>query len=186
MPHLRIRHLMMLLALLVAVGLAAVPQPRAAFACSCAAPPAPRAARDGAAAVFAGTVSGLVQTGSGGERLLVTFDLEESWKGPTGPQLTVVTSSSSASCGYEFTRSEQYLVYADAQGSQMHVSLCSRTAPLADAGADLAELGPGTPVATGAAPVSSVTMGIPWVPLALGGVGGALLLLMLVGWLRRK
>lgn len=186
MTRLRIRRLIIALALLIIGGAALAPQPRAAFACSCTQPPPPREARDGSAAVFAGTVSGIAPGGPGGTSRLVTFDLQQSWKGPAGPQLTIATAQDSAACGVDFTQGEAYLVYGYAQEGQIWTSLCSRTAPLAAAGDDLQALGEGAPVAGGETPVTAVEMGIPWLPLALGGVGVALLLVLIVGWGRRR
>lgn len=176
-----------LLAILAVMGAAALAyQPRAAYACSCAPPRPPLEARDGSVAVFAGTVSAIVPATPDGGSLLVTFDLQQTWKGPEGPQLTIATPEGSAACGYEFTQGEQYLVYAVAQGGQIQTSLCSRTAPLADAGEDLAALGPGTAVASAGGPVSTEEMGIPWFPLVMGGIGVAIVLVVGIGWLRRR
>lgn len=185
MPRLTIRRLNLALALLVFCCAAALHQPTVTYACSCVPPAAPIAARDGATAVFAGTVSGIARSDPTSGGLLVTFDLSQTWKGPEGPQLTIATSDNSASCGFEFTQGEEYIVYAFAQDGQIQTNLCSRTAPLAGAGEDLAALGPGTPVAAGAGAVGGVDAGMPWLPLAVGGVGAALLLVGVVALRRR-
>ncbi|MBT8469118.1 MAG: hypothetical protein KJN97_10245, partial [Deltaproteobacteria bacterium] len=52
------------------------------------------------------------------------------------------TAGSSAACGYTFVKGETYLVYADRdEADPMRVSLCSRTALVADAEEDLDFLG---------------------------------------------
>lgn len=185
MNRLYIRRLTLAFALLIACAAAALHQPRITYACSCAPPPPPQEAMAGAAAVFAGTVSGIAPAGAGG--LLVTFDLQQSWKGPAEPQLTITTSDNSASCGVAFSEGESYLVYGFAQDGQLATNLCSRTAPLANAGDDLATLGDGAPVTAAEAPVTETTMDTPWLPIAL--IGGALVLgLVLFGpsLLRRR
>lgn len=169
MSPLRLR-LLMLSGLLALIAALAVP-PRPAHACSCVPPPPPAAARDQATAVFAGTVSAIGGGDqSSGGALLVTFELQQVWKGPDGPQLTITTPADSAGCGYGFVQGESYLVYADAQGGQLSTGLCARTTPLAAADADLAALGPGTPVAAGSGDVSSVSMEVPWLPITLGAI----------------
>lgn len=169
MPRLNIRPVLLALALIVAAAAAALYQPHVTYACSCMQPPSPLESRDQAAAVFAGTVNAVAPAGPGAEGLLVTFDLQQSWKGPAGQQVTITTSGSSASCGIEFAPGEQYLVYGSAQDGRINASLCSRTARLADAGADLEALGPGTPIEAAPTPVTTETMGVPWVPILLIG-----------------
>jgi hypothetical protein len=149
-----------------------------AYACSCVQPAPPLQARDQSQTVFAGAVAA-VEPGKDG--LLVTFDVAQSWKGPVGPRLTLATSGSSASCGFEFVPGEEYLVYGYAQDGQLHTGLCTRTAPLANAGDDLAALGPGVAApAAPAAPPAEVGAELPWRVIALAG-GAALLLAAGIG-----
>jgi hypothetical protein len=156
-----------------------------AYACSCIAPPPPLEARDEAQSVFSGTVSAIGPEANG---FLVTFDVEQLWKGPDGPQLTVSTPSSSASCGVEFVEGEQYLVYGGfADDGRLSTNLCTRTAPLASAGDDLAALGAGaTPDGEPTAPQTEVSTGLPWLPFALGGAGLAVIALAAVLLRRRR
>jgi hypothetical protein len=145
--------------------------PTVAYACSCLAPPPPETARDQSAAVFSGTVVAIAGSGAApGSPLLVTFDLQQVWKGPDGPQLTITTPADSAGCGYAFAQGEAYLVYAGAEGGRLSTGLCTRTAPLDAADADLAALGQGTPAAAGTGDVSNVRMDVPWLPIILGGI----------------
>ena len=141
-----------------------------AYACSCMAPPPPLEARDGAQSVFSGTVSDI---GADANGFLVTFDVEQFWKGPEGPQLTLSTPSSSASCGVEFVQGEKYLVYGSfAEDGQLNTNLCTRTAPIANAADDLAALGAGNaPSAEPTAPQTEISTGLPLLPFVLGGVG---------------
>jgi hypothetical protein len=116
--------------------------PGRAYACSCVVPPPVGQARDQAAAVFTGVVSAVVrQTES--SQVEVRFNLTESWKGPIGPTLSLSTSASSASCGYEFVEGQRYLVYASEQDGALSTSLCSRTAPADGAADEIASLGIG-------------------------------------------
>jgi hypothetical protein len=178
MPRMFIRPLTLALAVIVACAAAVLHQPSVTYACSCVQPGPPAEASAGAAAVFAGTVSSISPAGPNGGSLLVTFDLSQSWKGPEGPQLTITTADNSASCGFEFAQGEEYLVYALPQDGQLYTGLCTRTAPLAAAGEDLAALGEGNAVAGSPAPVTETQMEVPWLPIVLAGaallVGAAL------------
>lgn len=110
------------------------------IACSCLAPPPPQEALEQSTAVFAGRVVEIRAVNE--RRLEVLFDIEESWKGVSGQRVLVWTPSNEAACGMNFMWGERYLVYAsDSEG--LSVLLCSRTAPLANAEADIEALGPG-------------------------------------------
>lgn len=120
-----------------------------AWACSCAPPPPPGEARDGSAAVFAGQVIAIEAPGpingviSSADPVKVTLQVSQVWKGPLSNTLVVTTARDSASCGYSFDLSSEYLVYAyDSEGA-LNTNLCSRTAPLQSAGEDLNVLGEG-------------------------------------------
>lgn len=120
-----------------------------ASACSCIPPGPPEEELNESDAVFAGSVTTIEDRSSGGivsssRPLYVTFDVTETWKGPSNTMLTVITAASSASCGYPFQEGQKYLVYAYSRNDDLHVSLCSRTAPLSEAQQDLNALGPGT------------------------------------------
>lgn len=118
-----------------------------ALACSCMIPGSPAEEMSNATAVFAGVVSltwrpvGGVFHGS--DPVTVTIEVTQVWKGPRRQTLTVTTASDSAACGYNFTLSQAYLVYAHGDADELSVSLCSRTAPLANAWEDLYALGEG-------------------------------------------
>ena len=146
--------------------------PRRVFACSCAMPPTARDALNSADAVFSGTVVSVTQVNqnlSGGTNATsypsneVVFSVISVWKGVLRPQIILRTGSGGGDCGYTFTPGDTYLVYAYSSnpGSpafyvgntlieipltprQFGTSICTRTAPLAMAAADLAQLGPGT------------------------------------------
>jgi hypothetical protein len=57
--------------------------------------------------------------------------------------VVVYTGWGGGDCGYEFQVGSSYLVYAGGQ-TDLGTSICSRTADLGHAQADLAVLGPGT------------------------------------------
>ena len=111
-----------------------------AQACSCLAPPAPKIALQQSAAVFAGRVASVRTQGN---NQLFTFDVSQKWKGVKGAQITVSTPAESAMCGINFDSDRDYLVYAftNDQSGTLRVNLCTRTARLADAAKDVAELG---------------------------------------------
>ena len=94
-------------------------------------------------AVFTGEVTDIDKNDStpfGGRE--VTLRVKEMWKGEPAEELRVHTASSSAACGYGFVKGVTYLVYAVRdEADPLRVSLCSRTAPVADAKEDLDFLG---------------------------------------------
>ena len=145
--------------------------PRRAFACSCAMPPTARDALNSADAVFSGTVVSVTQVNQNVSGAInatsypsneVVFSVISVWKGVLRPQITLRTGMGGGDCGYTFSTGGTYLVYAHSSnpgspafyvGStlveipltprQFGTSICTRTAPLAMAAADLAQLGPG-------------------------------------------
>lgn len=94
-------------------------------------------------AVFTGEVTKIepnTTTKFGGVE--ITLQVKKVWKGDLGEQVQVRTAGSSAACGYNFVKGETYLVYADRdEADPMRVSLCSRTALVANAEEDLDFLG---------------------------------------------
>lgn len=114
--------------------------PSIAQACSCLAPPAPKIALEQAAAVFVGHVTS-VEKGAGSNTF--QFAVSKKWKGVKGDVATIVSGSNSAACGIVFDNDRDYLVYAYKikDSEQLATNLCMRTKRVADAAADLAELG---------------------------------------------
>ncbi|GAA2643950.1 hypothetical protein [Nonomuraea recticatena] len=111
----------------------------AACACSCA-PFEPRTAVGDAASVFTGTVTGLRQLPGSplGPRppFVVTFAVDQVYRGERQATAEVATNADSASCGYRFTRGTRYLVFASDgpmgsglfstdPGTRLYSSLCS-------------------------------------------------------------
>jgi MYXO-CTERM domain-containing protein len=73
---------------------------------------------------------------------IFTFDVERTFKGQLDSQVRVHTTDNSAACGREYGKvGDGWLIYArlDDKG-QLQDNLCSRTMPIADAAADIAEL----------------------------------------------
>ncbi|WP_026370882.1 hypothetical protein [Kallotenue papyrolyticum] len=170
------------------VGTLVVSAPRVVYACSCVAPGTPQQELAQADAVFGGTVTAIEAGGrtAFAEARRVHFAVARVWKGALTEQATVLTAASSASCGYEFQPGGEYLVYARLAEGQLQVSLCSRTQPTANAGADLAALGAGQPPvpAPAAAPSPPATSdaGVAPMPgaLLLWGVLALLVLALVV------
>jgi hypothetical protein len=140
-----------MLAALVVVALMTAVQPACVFACSCVPPPPPAEALANSTAVFAGQVTEIVAPANlgGPDPVQVTFAVSKGWKGAEQPTIVLNTSGSSASCGFEFVKGQEYLVYATTFEGRLETGLCTRTAQLDLAGDDLAALGDGT-VPTGA------------------------------------
>ncbi len=110
----------------------------ATYACRCAPPPEPKKALEKSAAVFMGKVTSV----DGGT---ITFEVEKSFKGVKTKKVKVMTSTSSAACGYGFTKGEVYVVYCRSGGADkiLRTGLCDRTRPASRAKADLDALGEG-------------------------------------------
>lgn len=142
------RRFSFVMAFIVLAGFA-VSMPKAAHACSCAIGAGEseeeraRGAVEGAQAVFAGEVTGVEDEPVGtvvstGDPIEVNFDVSRVWKGPAYETLTVEKARSGASCGYDFDKGRQYLVYADntsvtgEDSEALQVSLCSETTPVSD------------------------------------------------------
>jgi hypothetical protein len=125
-----------------------------ASACSCL-PATPQEYFKRSSAVFSGKVIDVVEQSSGRagpsrflEGRKVIFQVSRVWKGKNERQLVVMTSDSSASCGYEFQEGQEYLVYASNEEARLQTGLCNGTKLFSDARADLAILGQGETPAT--------------------------------------
>ncbi len=103
----------------------------------------------GSAAVFEGTVTDVRNPQSGDEPSQMSVEVElrvgRRFKGAEADTVTVFTAESSAACGYGFEQGGTYLIYARETDGQLSASLCSRTARIEDASADLVALGGDTP-----------------------------------------
>ncbi len=119
------------------------------YACSCIQPGIAIEELNSSAIVFSGKVVDIKDENedadiqSSADLLAIKFQVNESWKGVEETEVTVFTPRDSASCGFNFTLNEEYLVYAHEGEGSYHVNICSRTAPLASASADLVDLGKG-------------------------------------------
>ncbi len=68
----------------------------------------------------------------------ISFEVQDSWQGVATTQITVRTGQGGGDCGYGFQQDKPYLVYAhESPDGSLYTSICSRTAPLANAGEDL-------------------------------------------------
>lgn len=135
---------------LALIGIAAGDMPESA-ACSCVPPPPPLKMLEKADAVFEGTVQMGGKAPQGGGLSIstvmapITFNVLRAWKGAEAGKSTIVmTSGSTASCGFPFAAAETYLVYAfrDTKTGELATGLCSRTRKSAEAAEDFAALGP--------------------------------------------
>ena len=116
-----------------------------AYACSCATQggPSPTEVFGKSIAVFSGKVIEIDKNDSSNIKT-IKFDVQRVWKGVSGNQTTVITSSGDANCGYPFVMNETYLVYA--AGNPLYTQSCGRNTLFADSYDDLRVLGPGTEV----------------------------------------
>lgn len=134
-----------------------------AFACSCIMPGTVAEEVERADAVFLGTVDAVGANAYGKyvynlaieyvynpaieyvyEPVIVTFAVQEYWKGVFSEPLVIQTGQGDGDCGYPFEEGKEYLVYAYAdENDDLHANICSRTALVSDAEKDLATLGKG-------------------------------------------
>lgn len=85
--------------------------------------------------VFTGTVQNVLENNNtnGASERPVTFEIIDNFKNATGKTVTVYTSISSSSCGYNFSTGQQYLVYASNVNGKLSTGLCSGNKPLSQA-----------------------------------------------------
>ena len=147
--------------------------PEQVHACKCAVPGSPSEEFEKFSAVFAGKVISThhsfdlnAATVSPEDRTTVGFLVSTVWKGTIYEDMYITTPPTGGSCGFSFTKGEEYIVYAYdsayADGSSYTVSMCSRSALLGQAQVDIDALGAGrAPQAgTGGAPQAE-TSGAP-------------------------
>lgn len=143
------------------ISIGAFATPNTAAACSCA-NISQEEMYENADAVFVGSVISRKEKDGGFKEALhalfgrdkprhytynkIDFHVTERWKGVDTNKITIVTALHSASCGFNFKKGEEYLVYAHespAYDEKLSTSICSRTTLLSEASEDLAALGPG-------------------------------------------
>ncbi|QKS46103.1 hypothetical protein HUB94_17935 [Paenibacillus cellulosilyticus] len=110
------------------------------YACSCAAYPDLSSELDAKSAVFAGEVTSMdtVSRGdvvSSADPVFVTFEVAKVWKGSIKKETVVRTVRDSASCGYEFSLGQSYLVFANEEDGVIRTGMCTGTQPLNDSSA---------------------------------------------------
>lgn len=131
---------------------------RPVAACSCAPSGPPATAYSVMPVVFVGTVQSVHQGGglqtwlnwlrqmvgispvyaAGG--LYANLTVTQAWKGVSQTQVEVVTGSSGASCGLDFQLNQDYLIYAWPDTYGLTTNMCTRSAHVTAAAADLAYL----------------------------------------------
>lgn len=125
----------------------------AVHACKCVVPGSPTEELEKFDAVFAGRVISVqhsfdpnVTPYKPGDRTTVGFDVTTVWKGTVHDRTYITTPPTGGSCGFAFSEGEPYVVYASGSASGddgYQASICSRTAHLQQAQADLEALGEG-------------------------------------------
>ena len=125
--------------------------PELVHACKCAQPGTPSEELEKFSAVFAGRVVSIqhsydpnTASVSPEDRTTVGFEVSTAWKGTVHEDMYITTSPTGGSCGFTFVEGEEYIVYAYdsayADGGYT-VGICSRTALLDQAQADIDALG---------------------------------------------
>ena len=124
-----------------------------AYACKCVVPGSPSEEMEKFDAVFAGKVLSIdhsfdpnAASFSPGDHTTIGFNVDTVWKGTVDKNIDLTTPPTGGSCGFAFVEGEEYIVYAyegAEQSENLSVSICSRTALLAEAQADIDALGKG-------------------------------------------
>ena len=149
--------------------------PGQVHACKCAVPGTPAEELEKFSAVFAGSVVSVrhsydlnAASVTPDDRTTVGFEVSAVWKGTVHEDMFIATPPTGGSCGLTFAEGEEYIVYASdsSYGDDGYTaSICSRTALLSQAQADLDALGEGhAPQAGtgGPAPEPPETSGVGW------------------------
>ena len=109
-------------------------------------------------AVFLGEVTEMSNAGGYPSNLLVTFRVENRWKGDVPGTAQLLTADNGASCGYHFIVGTRYLVFAYlGTDLVLRTSLCSRTHEALPADPDVILLDAG-PIPPPAPPQFSLAM----------------------------
>lgn len=124
-----------------------------AHACKCAEPGSPSEELEKFDALFAGRVVSVhhsydpdARSVTPDDRSTIGFEVSTVWKGEIHETTNITTPPTGGSCGYRFIEGESYVVYAydSRYGDGGYTAgICSRTAPLSRAQADIDELGDG-------------------------------------------
>ena len=127
--------------------------PEQVYACKCAQPGTASEELEKSSAVFAGRVISVrhsfdpdATSVSPEDQTTVGFEVNVVWKGTVHEEMYITTPPTGGSCGFTFIEGEEYIVYGHdsnyADGGYT-VGICSRTALLGQAQADLDALGEG-------------------------------------------
>ena len=139
------------LALLVGV-LWFLGNPEQVYACKCSEPGSPSEEFEMFSAVFAGKVVSIqhsydpsAASVSPEDRTTVGFEVSTVWKGTVHEDMYITTPPTGGSCGFSFSEGEEYIVYADDvwHDDSYTAVICSRTALLGQAQADIDAFGSG-------------------------------------------
>ena len=133
--------------------------PGQVYACKCAQPDSPSEEMEKFDAVFAGRVILTehsfdldAESYTPEDRTTVGFEVSTVWKGTVFEDMYITTPPPGGSCGFAFVEGEAYIVYGSDShyGDDSYTSgICSRTALLGQAQADLDALGDGRPPQAG-------------------------------------
>lgn len=127
--------------------------PEQVHACKCAQPGTPSEEMEKFSAVFAGEVISIqhsydpnASSVSREDRTTVGFAVSTVWKGAVHEEMYITTPPTGGSCGFTFSEGDEYIVYAydsPYEEGGYTVGICSRTALLSQAQADIDALGEG-------------------------------------------
>lgn len=192
----RLRPLVMLTGVVVTLLLTVVTPPTPSYACTCA-QVTPQAAFASAQGVVIGTLTAVDEPPAWprftpyfpfvffapdpGVPVVWTIAVDRVWKGPDSATIQVRTASPATSqCADIVMVGTEYLIYAMQDGEGLRRDICQRLVERANAGGDLAQLGPGA--LPRAAPAQPVAAPDPWPTV---GLVMLLLAVALLAWWQR-
>ncbi|WP_456276936.1 hypothetical protein [Bacillus sp. AK128] len=162
--------------LVFVLTLTLIVKPIPSYACSCVPSPPVEEELERANSVFSGKVLSIEEdTSNEFEPIKVTFQVNEIWKGENTSQISVYTARDSASCGFNFSKDESYLVYAIQNEGILKTGICSLTKELSRANDDLTILGEGE-VLTNKASDNTTSSLTTWIILSTMFILGLVLL----------
>ena len=163
--------------------------PGQVHACKCAVSATPAEELEKSSAVFAGRVVSVrhsydlnAASYTPDDRTTVGFEVSAVWRGTVHEDMSITTPPTGGSCGFTFAEGEEYVVYAhdSAYGDDGYtVGICSRTALLRQAQADIGALGEGRAPQAGTggpAPEPLQDSGIGWAWIIIPTVAATILL----------
>lgn len=151
----RRRYIAGVLVMLVTAVIALTAFPEQALACKCMKFESALAAKEKANMVVQGTVLNVKREKMNGKTYnAALIEVKQSWKGTNQSNVIVYTDLST--CGFEFIKNQEYLLFTREDEGIQVLNLCSGSKLIADAQQELKDLGAGTPPVPVTSPMNTI------------------------------